>query len=76
MGWFRFLFLDFLGCVVSVPTSIWIGKFAAEKLAAPNGPVESVAGAVPDDAEHRPIDAVLGGAGGHVGVMMLDLDDR
>ena len=33
MRWGRFLFLDFLGCVVSVPTSIWVGKFAAENFA-------------------------------------------
>jgi membrane protein DedA with SNARE-associated domain len=35
MLWRRFVFLDFLGCVVSVPTSIWLGKFVAQKLADP-----------------------------------------
>jgi membrane protein DedA with SNARE-associated domain len=35
MNFFRFLFLDFLGALISGPTSIFIGKFAAEKLAEP-----------------------------------------
>ncbi len=35
MRWPQFLFLDFLGCLVSVPTSIWIGKFVAGKVADP-----------------------------------------
>lgn len=35
MGWFRFLILDFLGALVSGPTSIWVGAYAARKLADP-----------------------------------------
>jgi membrane protein DedA with SNARE-associated domain len=35
MSLVRFLFLDFLGALISGPTSIFIGKFAAEKLAEP-----------------------------------------
>lgn len=40
MRWQRFLFLDFLGCMVSVPTSIWVGKFAAQGLADPEQATE------------------------------------
>jgi membrane protein DedA with SNARE-associated domain len=35
MKWSRFLFLDLLGALISGPTSIWVGKFAAEKIADP-----------------------------------------
>jgi len=35
MGWIRFLFLDFLGALLSGPTSIWLGSYAARKLADP-----------------------------------------
>lgn len=35
MSWFRFAFLDFLGAMISGPTSIWIGKFAAEQVGSP-----------------------------------------
>ena len=35
MKWSRFLFLDFFGALISGPTSIWVGKFAAEKVADP-----------------------------------------
>jgi len=35
MGVFRFLFLDFLGALISGPTSIFIGKIAAERIAEP-----------------------------------------
>jgi membrane protein DedA with SNARE-associated domain len=35
MKWSRFLFLDLLGAMISGPTSIWIGKFAAERIADP-----------------------------------------
>ena len=35
MSFVRFLFLDFLGALISGPTSIFIGKFAAEKMAEP-----------------------------------------
>jgi membrane protein DedA with SNARE-associated domain len=35
MAWSRFVFLDSIGALVSCPTSIWVGKFAAEKLADP-----------------------------------------
>lgn len=35
MRWSRFLFLDLLGALISAPTSIWIGKFAAENIADP-----------------------------------------
>ncbi len=34
MSWLKFLFLDFLGAIISAPTSIWIGKWAAQKFAA------------------------------------------
>jgi membrane protein DedA with SNARE-associated domain len=33
IGWIRFLFLDFLGAMISGPTSVWIGKWAAERFA-------------------------------------------
>jgi membrane protein DedA with SNARE-associated domain len=32
MPWLKFIFLDFLGAMISGPTSIWAGKFAVEKL--------------------------------------------
>ena len=32
MRWLRFLFLDLLGAAISGPTSIWLGKYAAERL--------------------------------------------
>jgi membrane protein DedA with SNARE-associated domain len=35
MGVFRFLFLDLLGALISGPTSIFIGKLAAERIAEP-----------------------------------------
>jgi membrane protein DedA with SNARE-associated domain len=35
MRWWRFLLLDLLGAMISGPTSIFVGKFAAEKLADP-----------------------------------------
>jgi len=35
MKWTRFILLDLLGALISAPTSIWIGKFAAERLADP-----------------------------------------
>jgi membrane protein DedA with SNARE-associated domain len=35
MGVFRFIFLDFLGALISGPTSIFIGKIAAERIAEP-----------------------------------------
>ena len=46
-----------------------------QQLAAPDGPVEPVAGAVEDRADRRPGDAVLGQARGQVGVMVLDADE-
>lgn len=36
MAWTRFFVLDLIGALISGPTSIWIGKFAAEKLADPH----------------------------------------
>ena len=36
MGWVRFLILDLLGAMVSGPTSIWVGAYAARKLADPD----------------------------------------
>ena len=35
MGWFRFLLLDLMGAVISGPTSIFVGGFAAAKIADP-----------------------------------------
>lgn len=35
MKWTRFLLLDLLGALISGPVSIWVGKFAAERLADP-----------------------------------------
>lgn len=35
MAWSRFFLLDLIGALISGPTSIWIGKFAAERLADP-----------------------------------------
>ena len=37
MPWLRFVCLDFLGAIISGPTSIWLGKFAAERIADPEG---------------------------------------
>jgi len=36
MAWTRFILLDLVGALISAPASIWIGKFAAEKLADPD----------------------------------------
>jgi membrane protein DedA with SNARE-associated domain len=33
MSWLKFAFLDLLGALISGPTSIWVGKFAAEQFA-------------------------------------------
>jgi membrane protein DedA with SNARE-associated domain len=33
MAWYKFAFLDLLGALISGPTSIWLGKFAAERFA-------------------------------------------
>lgn len=33
ISWFRFLFLDFLGAMLSGPVSVWIGQWAARKFA-------------------------------------------
>ena len=33
ISWFRFLFLDFLGAMISGPTSVWLGQWAAKKFA-------------------------------------------
>ena len=46
-------------------------EIAQQELAAPDGAVGAVAGAVPADADDRPIGAVLGQAGGQVGVVVL-----
>ena len=35
MAWRRFVLLDFLGCLLSVPLTVFIGKFVAEELADP-----------------------------------------
>jgi len=35
MKWSRFFLLDLLGGLLSAPTSIWVGKFAAERIADP-----------------------------------------
>jgi len=35
MSWFRFALLDLAGALISGPTSIWLGKFAAEKMGSP-----------------------------------------
>ena len=47
-----------------------------EKFAAPNRAIRAVARAVESDTDDRPVEPVLGHAGGHVGVMVLDLDPR
>ena len=41
MSWVRFLFLDFLGALISGPTSIFLGSFAAQKLADPEDAAET-----------------------------------
>ena len=51
------------------------GEVAAEQLAAPERPVRAVAGAVEDERERRAALAVLGEAGGGVGVVVLDPDE-
>lgn len=35
MKWTRFLFLDLLGALISGPTSVWVGKFVAQRIADP-----------------------------------------
>jgi hypothetical protein len=45
-----------------------------ERLAAPHGPVGSVAGSVPGKAKRRTLEAMLGEARGNVRVMMLHAD--
>ena len=40
MPWRRFLCLDFVGCAISVPVVVFIGKFAAEELADPGQAAE------------------------------------
>jgi len=42
MRWYRFIVLDLLGALISGPTSVWIGKYAAERL-----------GDTPDEALER-----------------------
>lgn len=32
MSWFTFAFFDFLGAMISGPTSVWLGKYAMEKV--------------------------------------------
>ena len=49
-------------------------QVAAEELAAPQRPVRAVPGAVEDQRERRPRLAVLGEAGGRVGVVVLHAD--
>ena len=49
---------------------------ADQELAPPNGPVGPQARAVERDADHRFIQAVLGHATGHVGMVMLDGHER
>jgi membrane protein DedA with SNARE-associated domain len=41
MKWLRFLFLDFLGALISGPTSIWVGKFVAQTIADPEDRAEA-----------------------------------
>ena len=49
---------------------------AHQRLAAPDRAVAAVAGAVPGQSQHRAVQAVLGHAGGHVGVMVLHAHQR
>ena len=35
MSWFRFLLLDFLGAMISGPTSVWLGKFVIQRFVEP-----------------------------------------
>ena len=51
-------------------------EVAAEELPAPERPVRPQAGAVEDECERRPLLAVLGKAGGGVGMVVLHLDER
>jgi membrane protein DedA with SNARE-associated domain len=41
MSWFKFVVLDFLGALISGPTSIWLGKIAAESFA--DNPSDAIA---------------------------------
>ena len=45
-----------------------------QELAAPHVPVRTIARAIPRDADHSPIDAVVGKTARDVRVMMLDRD--
>ena len=36
MKWWKFLIFDLMGAVISGPTSVWIGKFAASQIADPH----------------------------------------
>lgn len=40
MRWYKFLFLDVVGVLISGPTSIWVGKFAAEQVGSPQEAIE------------------------------------
>ena len=46
-----------------------------EELAAPDGAIQAVAGAVPGDAEDGRLELILGHAGEHVGDVVLDGDE-
>ena len=51
-------------------------EVATQELPAPDRPVRAQAGAVEDERQRRPFFAVLGEAGGGVGVVVLHLDER
>ena len=53
-----------------------LGSLAQQHFAAPDRAVGPVAGAVPGETQHRPVQAVLGHAGRDVGVVVLDRHQR
>lgn len=52
MSWGRFLFLDFLGAMLSGPTSIWVGQWAAKKFASDPKEAQEKAQAFVQEAGH------------------------
>jgi membrane protein DedA with SNARE-associated domain len=59
-SWVRFLFLDFLGAMLSGPTSIWVGKWAATKFAADRHEAIARAEAIMHEAGHLVLLGIAG----------------
>ena len=50
------------------------GRVAQQELAAPSRAVRAITGAIPRDAQRRPVRRILRQTGGQVGVVVLDRD--